>query len=520
MSMDNRMLAAIGFLAILALVAKPVWDGREQLQFGPGQDDGVYMVTAKSLAEGQGYRLPNLRGHPYATKYPPLFPLFLSLAWRMQPEFPRTLQTASLLQASLLPVYLAILLLVLRQLGLTWRRTFIVAAMTFVTFPFLFLAVTLYSEVLFGCLLLAAIWTIERSVKREVDQGGYKLALLGGLLTGLAYLTRNAALPMLAAAPIFFLLRKRARLILAFLAVALPIVAGWHIWGALHASGVRTPYLDEFLRAIRTTGLGPHILSQASTLSGAIAEAFLPGIIEFLHGIPLHHLVLAASIAGSVRLGKRQHWPLFLIFTGLYLVMITCWWFQGLQRMIIPVWPMLLVGIAEEANHFCTLAAQSSQSRSQTTKGKQAVRWVMVALTLYIVIRNDAAMWQRIESVYSVERDERRKDRAAYDWIAAHAGPDAIVLTWKHTVAYLYTGVPASHDLFVATIPEAEELAGLRTTFDPPKGFRSALILLLASDLGEGNRMGAFRTTAESVPGSKLEYEAPGAYVYRFPLPE
>ena len=119
------------------------------------------------------------------------------------------------------------------------------------------------------------------------------------------------------------------------------------------------PYVDEYLRVMGGTGLGAHLLEQLSTLSGAVAEALFPGIIEWLHGIPLHHLVLAAAIAGGVRLGRRRQWPLYLIFTGLYLVMITLWWFQGISRLIVPVWPMLLVGIIEEGSHLERLCAAS-----------------------------------------------------------------------------------------------------------------------------------------------------------------
>ena len=234
----NHYIAVLGLIAILALIAKPVWDGREQAQFGEGQDDGIYMATAKSLALGEGYRHPNLPGHPYATKYPPLFPLFLSLAWRITPDFPRTLETASILQACLLPIFLALLFLVLRQMGSSWQRTLLAAALMFLSFPFLLLVVTLYSEMLFLCFLLASIWVSERAVER--NSAG--MALMGGLLAGLAYLTRNAALPLLIAAPIFFFLRKRRLLSLYFLAIALPIAAGWHAWGVLHAPAtVRTP---------------------------------------------------------------------------------------------------------------------------------------------------------------------------------------------------------------------------------------------------------------------------------------
>jgi len=505
---DNRVIVLVGFVLLLALIAWPVWEGRDQSQFGPGQDDGVYMATAKSLAMGGGYRHPNLPGRPYATKYPPLFPLFLSMAWRVQPDFPRTLVVASFFQDCLLPVYLAVLLLVLRQLGLSWRRTFLVAAMMFVSFPFVFLAITLYSELLFGCFLLAAIWAMERSTL----QSSSWWALAGGLLTGLAYLTRSAALPMLIAVPLFLFLRKQMRLSWFFFASALPLVAGWQAWTATHAAAiVGTPYLDEYLRVIRSKGLGEHLLTQVSTFSASVAEAFWHGIIEFLHGIPLHHLFLAAAISGCVRMGRRQQWPLFLIFTALYLVMINCWWFQGLGRLLVPVWPIMLAGIAEEASHFASLAGQS-------LKSKAAPRWALVALGVFIVIRNDMVTWRKTAAVYQTERRNRARDRVAYAWIAEHAGSGSIVLAWKDGAAFLYAGIPASHDLFVATIPQAEALAELRSPFTlPPGRFKNALLLLLDSDLQEdSDQMASFR--AKAAARAKFEFSAPGAFVYRFPV--
>ncbi len=520
MSIDNRIIAAAGFLTILALIAKPVWDGREQPQFGQGQDDGIYMVTAKAIASGEGYRRLNLPGQPYATKYPPLFPLFLSVAWRMAPDFPRTLVAASILQDCLLPVCLALLLLVLRQMALSWRLTLLVASMMYVSFAFVFLAITLYSELLFLCFLLAAIWSSERAV--ELDRGRWALA--GGLFAGLAYLTRSAALPLLVAVPIFFFLRKKLRLSLYFFALAAPAAVGWHVWGVLHAPvTVRTSYMasyiDEYLNAIRGTGLGHHLLEQSSTLSAAVAETFFSGLLEFLRGIPLHHLVLAAAIAGSVRIGRKMQWPLYLIFTGLYLVMITFWWFPGMGRMIIPVWPVVLVGILEEGSHVERLFVASIKR----ARFKSIPRWALVALALYIGIHNDRSTWHRTAGIYATEKELRARDGVAYQWIAGNAGPDAIVLAWKEGLTYLATGIASSHDLFIAAIPQSQEVAGLRPGLQlPPGQFKSAMLLLLASDLGmdvPDNALNSLRAAAESLPGSRLEFSSPGALVYRLPMP-
>ena len=53
-------------------------------------DDGLYAVTAKALAEGQGYRITSLPTPIPQTKYPVLFPALLSIVWRAYPSFRRT----------------------------------------------------------------------------------------------------------------------------------------------------------------------------------------------------------------------------------------------------------------------------------------------------------------------------------------------------------------------------------------------------------------------------------------------
>ncbi|HEX7122734.1 MAG TPA: hypothetical protein VF178_10230, partial [Gemmatimonadaceae bacterium] len=52
---------------------------------GVFQDDGIYTILGKSLALGEGYRYLNLPGAPPATHYPPGYPLFLALLWRLAP---------------------------------------------------------------------------------------------------------------------------------------------------------------------------------------------------------------------------------------------------------------------------------------------------------------------------------------------------------------------------------------------------------------------------------------------------
>src|SRR5260221_3554784 len=55
---------------------------------GVFHDDAMYVILARSIATGQGYRYLNLPGTPVASHFPPGYPLLLALLWRVAPAFP------------------------------------------------------------------------------------------------------------------------------------------------------------------------------------------------------------------------------------------------------------------------------------------------------------------------------------------------------------------------------------------------------------------------------------------------
>ena len=74
-------------IAVAALLSACAWLTATDTM-GLFHDDGIYAVTAKSLAEGHGYRILSLPGDPIQTKYPVVYPFLLSLVWRVAPDFP------------------------------------------------------------------------------------------------------------------------------------------------------------------------------------------------------------------------------------------------------------------------------------------------------------------------------------------------------------------------------------------------------------------------------------------------
>src|SRR5690349_5348768 len=63
--------------------------------FGRFFDDGLYLSSAKGIAEGQGYRIVSLPGAPPQVKYPPLVPLVMASAWKAGNTLSEVLQAAS-----------------------------------------------------------------------------------------------------------------------------------------------------------------------------------------------------------------------------------------------------------------------------------------------------------------------------------------------------------------------------------------------------------------------------------------
>src|ERR1700747_755590 len=99
-----RKLTAIGvFLLALGPSGYLAWTLRAMPHLGFYHDDAIYWVSAKSIAEGQGYRILSLPGQPNQTKYPPLFPAILAVVWKLQPGFPQNLPLATLAAWLMLP---------------------------------------------------------------------------------------------------------------------------------------------------------------------------------------------------------------------------------------------------------------------------------------------------------------------------------------------------------------------------------------------------------------------------------
>src|SRR5580698_9987699 len=89
-----RLRPLVLFLLLLLPSAYYAAKNADMPEFGKLHDDGILFESAKGIASGEGFRILSLPERPAQTKYPVLYPLYLSLIWRVNPHFPENLTTA------------------------------------------------------------------------------------------------------------------------------------------------------------------------------------------------------------------------------------------------------------------------------------------------------------------------------------------------------------------------------------------------------------------------------------------
>lgn len=428
-----HLALAVALLSLPTLFL--IWHNRDIPHFGVLQDDGLYLIGAKTLAEGRPYTILSAPGEPYQTKYPPIYPLYLSLAWRLGSSFSARLTGALLLSWLCLPAVLVLFHRWLRRHdfgGAAWVLTAMLAVQPYV----LFFVSNLGSELLFMIFMLAAILAAEDSHP-----------FAGGLLAGLAYLTRTAGLMLLPAAIVYFLLRGRPRQALRFTLAMLPAITAWTLWSRAHlpaAHDVVTLYYTNYLgyQLYNVTLSNLHLVVWKN-FSGML-ESFGSFVFPQMVGGILAKLILQplglAMILGCIRMFRRRP-AIYPIFGLLSAALLLVWHGVPNQRLVLPLAPLLLAGFWTEAAHFAEMVRRALKHPDRSQRVVAYAFTTFLALVLATGAALQLYMWVRIEP--EMARDDRANTQAfqsVYRWIAANTPPDANILWEDDTALYFATG--------------------------------------------------------------------------------
>jgi 4-amino-4-deoxy-L-arabinose transferase-like glycosyltransferase len=216
--------AAIGLRLLFGLT---YWVGKPLTH-----DEREYLSLADNLAAGRGFIYgPD---HDWGTAQQfgraPLYPMFLAAIGAADGTTDATPTRVKVAQAALGGLLVALIgAIALHAAGP--RAGVLAAAVAAVYPPLVWYPAYVLSETLYSALALTAVLllqiAVERSDQARSSRAGGPLALLSGLLVGLAVLTRPALLFFVPLAVVWLAVRRRPVLALAMVAAALAVVAPW-----------------------------------------------------------------------------------------------------------------------------------------------------------------------------------------------------------------------------------------------------------------------------------------------------
>lgn len=481
----SRLVAFIplglGFLAatcvMLAIGPWPV---------GVFQDDGIYVVLAKSLATGEGYRFLQIPGAPNATHYPPGYPLFLAMLWKLYPSFPANVTLFKFANA----------VLVGATAVLTWRlattrarlgtlggglATGLFTACT----PVVLLSVMVLSEPMFMATLVPTILFAERAGESERWQD----AALAGLAIGLLSMVRTLGVLVMPALVLVMVARKRWRLATLVAAATVTVMLPWQLWVSTHTSEVPPIFLGKYgsyfgwlTDAVRTEGPAWVMQVARKNLAQLAFETWTHTstvLLPISVRITATVLVAALAIAGFVAAFRRV--PVLALFMLAYLGIVVVWPFAP-ARFLWGIWPLIGVVLALGAQRLATSATGARPLREASARTRHKVYARMLALAPVVATTLLVAGYLRFnyqsqkEAWWSqVQGGVAMRARPMAEWVSRNTTPDAVLATDDDLLIYLYTGrrtIPnAAFTAQEHLVPQTQAFAArqLRTILDTYK---------------------------------------------------
>jgi hypothetical protein len=496
-------------VAILTITPWPV---------GAFQDDAMYTVLAKSLAEGKGYRFLNLPGEPNATHFPPGYPLFLAALWKAWPSFPDNLVLFKFANAGLLALgALGAFQMARRRFRAPVPVATGVALIGTLSIVVLLVTGIVMSEPLFLAILFPALLWSEGAV----ESGRWRDAAVAGALLGILTLVRTIGIFAIPAAGLVLLYRRRWVSAIVLGAVAGAFLLPWQLWVGAHQGEIAPVLVGKFgsyggwladgYRKGGTEFALEVIRRNAVELEGMLGYYFMPVVARW------PRVVVMAAVLGFALLGTKRflrNAPVSLLFLGLYTLVVMLWPFEP-ARFVLAVWPLwpLLVGSG-------VLAAWRFTSELPGNAWSYAGRGLVAVLVVAFVAgsaRYNAIGYSRKWWI-TVQRDAGKRAKPIVEWAARYTDSTTVLSTEDDLIVYLYANrkaVPTSTftaEQRIRPLTDAEDVAVVKDIF---AAYRPAWFIV-------GSKQG-FRTagTLAAGPDSMLKFigRTPDVLIYQRTTP-
>lgn len=481
----GRAFPWIGLAVILICFVISIIREHPTNYFGLTGDDAVYFSSAKALAEGKGYVLPNLPGAPPATKYPILYSWLLSWAWRVNGSFPVNLREATAITVVFGLAFITLALVFLRRLaGIGNAEVLFITAFCALHPRVIFFSGAVMSDIPFAALALAAMLAADRAMHPKTKDTS---AFSSGILAGLSMLMRLSGVAVVAGILVTAMARRAWRQLLVFCGCMAPFFA-WIVWqqtavpksriAAFNGSNLGwtrmwayyTSYAEFWRISVPNKSVFWAMLSSNVTqiVLGA-SDYFLSPLLvrNTLGSRALSAIVTAAIVAGLVRHAHREEWKCIHYVLPFYVAVIVLWNYPITERNFILFLPLFSAGLWIEGKHLLGLLRAAFGGAASP-----AERVLAASIGLAVVALSGGMAWNYLSGsrtviartgAYRVAlRDEKRE---VYDWISHFTPSSARIIAYEDASAYLYTGRLAMPPV-VFTTAELYEPARLEQTMD------------------------------------------------------
>ena len=440
-------LALVGVAALALAVGLAIVDA---LPVGVVADDSFYVILARALASGEGYRYLNVPGHPAGTHFPPGYPAILALMSFVAPAFPASVVAFKALNAAFLAaaaVFVARLLRTRLGMGAGWSAG--LGAVTAVSVPLLILSNLVLSEMCFIAIALGLLLALERLADEPAP--AWRVLLLGAAI-GACALVRTHGVVLVPAAALVLVTRRRWRDAALLAATAFACLLPWQLWTARHGGTLPSPmlgmydsYASWWMHGLRT--IGPSMIPATIAKTTAETSAMLAVLFSPMRGSAAHAVTLAAlaSLAVAACATAWRRMPVTLLFLAGYLAIVLVWPFQT-ARFVWTVWPLLLALVA--AGGWAAFSRPTWRVALRVALAAAFV-WVAVGYGAYEVRGIRGEWWS------SIPRANTPRIATVVRHVASRTATDEVVATDYEGAVYLYTGRKA---LPIITLTPAQYL--------------------------------------------------------------
>jgi len=456
------LAATVGLL----LAGAAFWGVNKQA-LGLFHDDGIYVVVAKSLSQGDGYRIISLPTAPPQTKYPFLYSYLLSWVWSLDRSFPENIFVLKSFNIAIFAAIFFVSVVFYRHHSSESRFGALIFAIMICTNPMIFT----FTDYVISDLLLVLFALVTLTIcgfGANSAPSTLRVSLLA-IVTGLACLTRLAAAPLIVAGSVYVFTNRGWRGVGHFIAIVALIVAPWFIWVARRsvpaADSLFAYYTAYDFGRAGAGGVEAWMSQQFTVIDGNaryLSNSFellyltplLPGLVFFLAGLTV------VGVIDSMRREDLALWSFFLSSLGLLLVFP---FHPG--RYVAPLIPVLILFLFRGAKAVAGRIKSTAAAKSPIgLLGK--IAWCPVALIFilngvwlsgYLLVHDD----QTMRGLYGshVPYSWRGFDES-FAWIRHHAPAEALLATAYDPMYYLYTGRqairPALHRPATYFYPYAE----------------------------------------------------------------